>query len=232
MALIKLGGGIIDMRGSIAGNTYARNRSGNYARARTKPINPNSALQALCRSVIAFVVDRWSTTLTAEQRAAWDLYASSVAMKNKLGETIFLTGFNHYVRSNSILKRLALPLVDDGPVIFELPASDPTFAITATEDPNNITATYDDTMEWAAETGGLLCMFQGTPQNPQRNFFGGPWRLWTAVEGVDAAPPASPKIAPAVFAITEGQRIWAYGRILRADGRLSQPFYDDCFVAA
>lgn len=232
MALVKFGGGITQMSGSIAGNTFARNRYGNYVRARTKPTNPNSTSQQLVRSALNTLTVRWSQVLSAEQRAAWNLYGTSVSMLNKLGESTFLTGFNHYIRSNSNLVRLCLPPVDDGPVIFELPEADPAFAITATEDPNSITAAYDDTLAWAAEAGGWLFMFQGSPQNAQRNFFAGPWRLWAAVQGFDAAPPPSPKISPAVFTIAELQHLWVYARILRADGRLSSPFRDDVFVTA
>jgi len=232
MALIKFGGGVVQMTGSIAGSTFARNRYGNYARARTKPTNPNTAGQQVVRATLSELTTRWAQTLTAGQRTAWNLYGSSVTMKNRLGEAIFLTGFNHYIRSNSIPVRLGLTPVDDGPVIYELPEADPAFAITISEATQNITATYDDTLAWATETGGLLCMFQGSPQNAQRNFFAGPWLLWTAVQGVDAAPPASPKIAPAVFAVAEGQHVWCYARILMADGRLSEPFRNDILVAA
>jgi len=100
MALVKYGGGIIQMSGSIAGNTYARNRYGNYARARTKPVNPNSAQQQVIRGAMQELTTRWAQTLTALQRAAWNLYGTNVAMLNKLGETIKLSGFNHYLRSN------------------------------------------------------------------------------------------------------------------------------------
>jgi len=232
MALVKFGGGIIQMSGSLAGNTYARNRYGNYARARTKPVNPNTALQQVVRSTVSNLADRWSQILTADQRTAWNLYADSVEMKNRLGETIHLSGFNHYIRSNSILTRLALPEVDDGPTVFELPAADPTFAITMSEATQEITATYDAGMDWANEDLSFLCMFQGKPMNPQRNFFAGPWRLWAGVLGVNGAPPASPKISPAVFPISESQRVWCYARILRADGRLSTPFRASTFCAA
>jgi len=232
MALVKFGGGVVQMSGSIAGDTFARNRYGNYCRARTKPVNPNTAGQQAVRATLAALTVRWSQTLDAAQRTAWNLYGSSVAMKNRLGESVFLTGFNHYIRSNSIKERLGLTVVDDGPVIFELPAKDPAFAITATEAPNNITAAFDNTLAWSTEDGGLLCMFQGAPQNAQRNFFAGPWLLWTAVEGADPAGAVSPKIAPATIVIAELQRLWVYGRILRADGRLSEPFRDDTFVAA
>jgi len=232
MALVKFGGGVVQMSGSLAGNTFARNRYGNYVRARTKPVNPNTAHQQVVRATLAALTDRWSQILNDAQRTAWNLYASNVTMTNKLGETINLSGFNHYLRSNSILHRLNLTLVDDGPVIFEVPDADPTFAITITEAPQNITATFDNTLAWSVEDGGLLCMFQGVPQNPQRNFFAGPWRLWTAVQGIDPGGAVSPKIAPAVFAVAELQRDWVYARILRADGRLSAPFRDDVFVSA
>jgi len=232
MALVKYGGGIIQMSGSIAGNTHARNRYGNYIRAKTKPVNPRTQLQTDVREAIQQLTTRWSQTVTDVQRVAWNLYANSVNMKNKLGEVIKLSGFNHYIRSNAIFQRLDLPVVDDGPVIFELPEADSTFAVSASETTQNITATFDNTLAWAIEDGSLLCMFQGTPQNAQRNFFAGPWRFWTAVQGVDPDGPVTPRVAPAVFAITELQRMWVYARIIRADGRMSEVFRADTFCVA
>jgi len=232
MALLKFGGGITEMRGSIAGNVYSRNRYGAYARARTKPVNPNSARQQAIRAALAFLTERWSSTLTAAQRTAWNLYGSNVVMTNKLGESINLSGFNHYIRSNVIRKRAGLGVIDAGPVVFEIPEADPTYAITASEAAQEITHTYDDGMDWADENGGWLVMFQGSPQNAQRNFFGGPWRINGIVEGVNGAPPASPKVQAVAFAIAELQRQWTYARIIRADGRMSQPFRADCFIGA
>lgn len=232
MALVKYGGGIVQMSGSIAGNTYARNRYGNYVRARTKPTNPNTELQQAVRNAMAFLTDRWAQTLTAVQRAAWVLYAANVVMLNKLGESVHITGYNHYLRSNMIRKQVGIAVIDDGPVVFELPAHDPTFAITCSEATQQITWAYDDTMDWADETGAHIFFFQGQPQNAQRNFFGGPWRLKGGVNGVTGAPTASPYVGPVAFAIAEGQHQWGYARILRADGRLSEPFRADTFCAA
>lgn len=232
MALIKFGGGVVQMSGSIAGNTFARNRYGNYARARTKPINPNTATQQTVRSILTSLTQRWSQILTAAQRTAWNLYGSNVVMNNKLGESVNLTGFNHFIRSNSVRQRVGAPLVDDGPVIFELPAADPTFTITATEAAQTMSFAYDSTMDWADEDDAYILFEQGQPQNAQRNFFAGPWRHCAQVEGVNGAPPASPKVAAVVFAVAEGQHLWSYARISRADGRLSEPFRDDAFCAA
>lgn len=232
MALVKFGGGVVQMSGSIAGDTFARNRYGNYARARTKPTNPNTGLQQAVRAALAFLTDRWSQTLTADQRTAWNLYASNVSMKNRLGEVIQLTGFNHYIRSNMIRTQANRPEIDDGPVVFELPAKDPMYAITASEATQEITTTYDDGLAWASETGGFMFLFGGQPQNPQRNFFAGPWRYYGYIPGVDAAPPAGPHVIDGEFAIAEGQHLWCYGRISRADGRLSEPFRSDVLVGA
>lgn len=231
-ALVKYGGGIIQMSGSIAGTTHARNRYGNYVRARTKPVNPQTDRQENIRAAIAFLADRWAATLTAGQRTAWDLYASNVAMKNKLGETIHLSGFNHYIRSNTVAKNFALTLVDAGPVVFELPAQDPLYSVVISEATQQISTTYDDGMDWADETGANLLLSAGQPQNAQRNFFAGPWRLYGQVTGATGAPPAPPHGGASPFAVAEGQRVWCYARIRRADGRLSEIFRTDIVVAA
>lgn len=232
MALIKFGGGVVGMSGSIAGNTFSRNRYGAYARSRSVPVNPNTARQQTVRNSLAALTMVWSQTLTAAQRAAWNLYAANVVMTNRLGESINLSGFNHFLRSNSLLQQNAKTLVADGPTTFEIPESDPAFAISASEATQVISVTYDDTLDWCDEDEAYMFLFQGQPQNAQRNFFGGPWRQMTPVEGDSTTPPTSPESASAVFAITEGQRQWVYGRILRADGRLSAPFRGDCFVGA
>jgi len=232
MALVKFGGGVVQMSGSIAGDTFAKNRYGNYCRARTKPVNPNTAKQQTVRASMAFLTDRWSQTVTAVQRTAWNLYGTSVAMKNRLGESVYLTGFNHYIRSNMIRKQCALAIIDAGPVVFEIPEADPTYAITATEAGQTISTTFDNGLDWADEDGAFMVGYQGQPQNAQRNFFAGPWNAYQVVSGVNGAPPASPAVTAVSFAISELQRQWVYSRILRADGRISEAFRANCFCGA
>lgn len=234
MALVKYGGGIIQMSGSIAGNTHARNHYGNYVRARTKPINPKTDLQTAARGCLSFLADRWAQELTADQRTAWNLYGASVAMKNKLGEVTYMTGFNHYIRSNSIIKRVypSTLMVDDAPIIFELPAADPTLSVTASEATQKLTIDFDDTMDWANEDPGWMWFFQGQPQNAQRNYFNGPWRFIGSIVGIEGGGVIHPQVLDAVFAIAEGQRQFIYARITRKDGRLSEPFRAECFCAA
>lgn len=232
MALVKYGGGIVQMSGSIAGNTHARNRYGNYVRARTKPVNPNSARQQEIRNAITECTDRWGQTLTALQRAAWNLYADNVAMKNKLGEAIHLSGFNHYIRSQSWARARNQATNDVAPVIFELAEKDPTFNITISEGTQQVSVIFDIAMDWCIDDGAILWFFEGQPQNAQRNFFKGPWKYNNCIPGNSVAPPASPVVVATVNPVSEGQHIWYNARILRSDNRMSETMYADTFCAA
>lgn len=232
MSLVKYGGGIIQMSGSIAGNTFARNRYGNYVRARTKPVNPRTERQTAVRAAMAILTTRWAESVTGNQRIAWNLYASNVAMKNRLGEVINLTGFNHYIRSNSLLKRATRTIVDDGPITFELPDQDPLFAITAAEGDQKVNFTFDENLAWVTEDNAYLWLFMGQPQNTQRTFFAGPWRYVGHLSGADPVGPTSPAPYSVPYPMGEGQKIWCYGRIQRADGRLSQIFRAETFCTA
>lgn len=230
MALVKYGGGVVDMRGSIAGTVFSKNSTSQYARARTKPVNPQTDLQEVIRAAMAELVVRWSSNLDATKRAAWELYASNVSMKNRLGESIYLSGFNHYMRSNIPRRQGGLAAIDDGPTVFELPEQDPAFEIAASEGGPSITVTFDDSLAWALETGAYMFKYQGRPQNPQRNFFNGPWQYMDKIAGVDTTGATTPDVEVPVITITELQRQWVYARIGRKDGRLSEPFRADCFV--
>lgn len=232
MALVRYGGGVVQMSGSIAGNTFARNRFGNYVRARTVPTNPNTSGQQAVRSAMAQLTTKWSSILTPVQRTAWELYASSVNMLNRLGETVQLSGFNHYIRSNLEYLRVFGATIDDGPTVFELPGQDGTFAITASEATNFISVVHDITMPWTTEDGAAMFMYQGYPQNGQRNFFDGPWNYFANITGAAGGAAGSPSDHAATFVMTEDQRQWCYARIIRADGRLSEKFRADTIVAA
>jgi hypothetical protein len=176
--------------------------------------------------------DRWSNTLTAAQRTAWGLYGSNVAMKNKLGQTIHLPGYNHYHRSNSFLSQYGITIIDAAPVIFELPAKDPLLAITASEATQQYTVTFDDGLAWAGEDDAYMTVLCGAPQNAQRNTFDGPYKGIRYLSGNTAVPLVSPLPVGALHTITEGQHLWIEARILRADGRLSEPMSADCFCSA
>lgn len=229
MALIRFGGGVVQMSGSIAGDTYARNRYGNYSRARTKPTNPNTAAQVKCRSVLSYLTEYWYNDLSAAQRTAWGVYASNVAMKNKLGEVIHLSGFNHFIRGNAPRAYQNLSVIEDGPVVFELPAKDEQLVIDVDSSPQQISVTWDDGRDWCDETGAFMNLRQGLPCNGSRNFFGGPYHNVGVVLG-SSSPYTPPWLVLPHYAVATGQGCWCAFRISRADGRLSEIFYANAIV--
>lgn len=231
-ALVRYGGGIVQMSGSIAGNTFARNRYGNYVRARTVPVNPSSSRQVKVRAIVAVLTERWNETLTAVQRTAWGTYAAAVVMKNKLGESIKLSGFNHYIRSNCGYVDLGGGYFDDGPTTLSLAQQDPTFAIAASAATQNISVTFDTDLDWVSEPGAGMYLLDGRPQIATRNFFAGPYRGLEWIGGGQPPGPASPQDHTGIFTLVEAQKIWVQARIIRYDGRLSEPFSANCIVAA
>jgi len=229
MALVRYGGGVVQMSGSIGGDTFARNRFGNYVRPRTKPTNPNTAGQVQIRSCVSFLTESWSDDLSSGQRADWGVYASNVPMKNRLGETVKLSGFNHFIRSNTVRKMQHLTIIEEAPTEFTLANKDAFFAVDLDESPQKITVTLDYAMEWLSETGAFMHIRQGLPQNGSRNFFGGPYRNVGVILG-SGTPWDEPVPFTPVFTLGEGQRCWISGRIHRLDGRVSELMYANAIV--
>jgi len=220
MALIKFGGGVIQASGSIAGTTYARNRFGNYSRSRTKPVNPQSAGQNLIRSSLAYLSQYWGAILSSEQRGAWATFAASVPSLNRLGEQVYLTGFNQFLKSNIVRLQAEQTIIQEGPTVLTLPETDPTFAVTADANGQSVSVAYDANLPWVTDTGARMHVYMGQPQNATRNFFGGPYKYMGSIE--DGGTGTEQMTPP--YTLTEGQKVWFYARIQRSDGRLSGKF--------
>lgn len=232
--LVKYGDLVTDARGSMAGNTHARNRFGNYIRARTTPVNPRSSRQMAARVAIMMLAEQWrESPMTDVIRGAWETYAGSVDWNNKLGETVTLTGFNHFIRSNAALIRAGATIVTAGPTDLGLPAGDPAFAISnASAAGNDFDMAFDDGFDWCDEDDGYLILDIGQPQNATRNYFNGPWRFNFAHRGNLAAPPVSPQVGvpSAAWTLIEGQKLWARASIIREDARMSTKFQCAPFI--
>ena len=232
MALVKYGGGVIQMSGSLAGVTHARNRSGNYMRARTKPVNPNSLGQSNVRDALSALSEDWETELDAAQRLSWQTYANSISMKNRLGESTFLTGFNHFIRSNTELLNHKGVFIEPGPTDLSLPTKDTLFACTGSVATQLISVVFDASQVWNTVTGGHLWLYVGQPRKATRLFFAGPWKYGTVKDGHTGTPLTSPQTFTPPYVLVLGQVITCYARIQTADGRISEPFTSTFTVAA
>lgn len=206
--------------GKQGGIVWSHNRSGAYVRARSIPVNPNTDRQAAVRNAVRSIAIAWETVLTQVQRDAWDVYAANVNWVNPLGQTIKLTGINHFIRSNTPRVISAIARVDAAPVIFDIAAADLELAATASEATQDLTINGDAAGLWIGEANAWQFYYMGLPQNASRTFFGGPYRFLTAVPG--AGPPPFPIVIAAQFPFADGQRIWVRSRVARGDGRLSE----------
>jgi hypothetical protein len=182
--------------------------------------------------VVADVSAYWSDTLTIAQRAAWAVFAAAVSTKNKLGETIYLSGFNQFVKSNIALVNGGKAMVAAGPVVLELPGEDTAFASAIDAGTSLITLTFDEEKDWCDEDEAHLIVQMGLPKAAGVNFFGGPWRHAGVIDGDNAAPPTTPDTSLTVpFVVGNGQKVWTRAKIQRADGRLSDWFRGESIVA-
>jgi len=222
--LIKLGDIVGQASGSLRSSTYSHNRFGAYVRNRAIPTNPNSARQSTVRTLMQVLSAYWGGTLTSVQRAQWSAYGSNVPVINRLGEQIYLTGMNHFIRSNIPRIVAGLDQVDDGPAIFALPETDETVSFGYTEDDQKVAVTFDDTMDWADLDGAAMLVYTGIPVNPTVNYFGGPFRFADSIDGSVATPPSSPTEIDSPFTMQEAQRVYSKARISLPDGRLSNFF--------
>lgn len=121
MALLTLGSIVTDIRKSIGGVTYSRNKGGSYARARTVPVNPRTPLQTQVRANFASNAKLWSGTMTAAERAAWTAFAAANPLVNVLGASIIVSGLSMSMKLNQVLKTLGLAPIVTPPASLAVP---------------------------------------------------------------------------------------------------------------
>lgn len=207
--------------GSIAGLTASHNRYGLYFRQRVIPVNPATGLQVAVRGFFGLLSTAWQSTLTAAQRAAWDLYAQNVTVTGPLGDQQNITGANMYIRCNVPRLQAGLPRVDDGPTEFSL-GSFSAVSGTIVASTQVIGVTFTEADDWVDEDDAGLLVYTGLPQAPTINFFKGPFRYAGMIEGDSTTPPTSPaSINTLDYTYTAAQIAFCRYLVSRADGRLS-----------
>jgi len=213
-------GVIASASGSFGGMTVSRGRSGMYMRNRSIPVNPASGAQVSVRAIFGNLSARWST-LTAAQRTAWETYAGNVPVINKLGDQIFLTGQQMYVRCNATRQVTGLAVVDNGPTAMTgATLSATTASVSATG--NTISVTFETTDPWVDEDDAALAVYISTDKGVGVNYHRGPYRLAGKIDGDSSTPPTSPDATlTSPFTHTVGNNTFFRFVAVRADGRIS-----------
>ena len=210
-----------DVRGSIAGTTFARNRSGAYARTRTIPVNPNSSRQQSVRGLMSVVSQQWSL-LTSNHRNAWDNYAAQTPVINRLGDTIYLSGFNMFLRTNMLYQE-ANPndAIDEAPItpgvaekLNIIAAQISSSASTAPGVPNQVLIESATGRE--SGNTDLNFIYISNPVSAGTAFYKAPWNFCGFINGDD-----DPFAAISPFPITVGQHFFIRYKQMKANGKVS-----------
>lgn len=115
MALVRFGGGVSEMRGSIAGNVFSRNRSGAIVRNRTKPINQPTQAQSDQRTLFAQAASSYKN-LTPAQVNGWEEFSLGVQRLNSLGELYQPQPSQLFIESNLNMLISGVGMISDAPV--------------------------------------------------------------------------------------------------------------------
>lgn len=234
MALIRFAEGQ-QRSGALGGSVYSHNRTGAYIRARTVPVNPRSTAQVAVRAAMLAAQARWQA-LTAGEQGAWESYASAVAWKNKLGDSVKLTGQQHFLRVGSLARYIGLASAwDAAPTQMRLPAPDETLVLeNMAEGADAGSLGFASATEvWKSVADAFLLLFIGREVSPSRRFYGGPYRYAGKVEGATPTPPTTLSFTnPFGDFAGAGNNVYAYARTFIPGIGLSEPVYVEGVVEA
>jgi hypothetical protein len=126
MAKFTPGAIVSEVRNKIAATVFTRNKAGASIRNRITPINRRSVGQTTHRQILSALASSWRG-LTQAQISAWNSAASNFPQQDNLGQTIFLTGEQLYIRCNANLQLIGESQISDAPS----PASFATLTLTS-----------------------------------------------------------------------------------------------------
>jgi len=102
MAKIQFGMMMTDARGKLGGQVFSKNRAGAYIRSKVTPSNPQTLDQQANRALLGSTSRGWSS-LTDDQRTAWNAAVVNWPMKTIFGATAIPSGKSLYVMLNKNL---------------------------------------------------------------------------------------------------------------------------------
>jgi hypothetical protein len=132
MASIKFGNVVVDMKGKISGNVYAKNKGGAYSRVRVIPANPKSVDQEAVRANFTSLSQAWRG-LSQTNRDSWYQASINFPRKNRIGDVHNLSGNALYNALNRNLFDVGLSAIATAPT----PASVGTVSIASVASDNS-----------------------------------------------------------------------------------------------
>jgi hypothetical protein len=205
-----------ELRGSMAGLTAARNKGGNYLRARATPTNPDSFAQQQVRQAFAYAVAEWNGLTTAE-RQAWEAYAQQTPITDSLGTEIRHSGRSWYIAQAAFRERIGETAVAAAPITPGLIAlGEPTGLSLSVAD--GVNAAFPN---WTGVAGDSIVQI-GPPVANGVTYFKGPYTF--AATAADATFVDVPVVSMRYGALALGERRPVRFKYADDNGKMSNTF--------
>lgn len=160
--------------GQLGDLIHSRNRSGQYTRPYVLPIGSDTPAAQVTAAAFATVAAYWTTTLTEDDRQAWQLWADTHPRPDALGQLRHLTGRMAWIGVS--LQRLQA----GAPFIFRPSALGTLVRLTPPlielVDVTHVRVTVTTTDAWASFRGGFLTISMSPAVSAGINFYAGPFR--------------------------------------------------------
>jgi hypothetical protein len=194
--------------GSIGSTTFQRGRYGNLARARVKPVDPNTPRQQEVKTYMTQASAEFGA-ISAASMAQWNSYALNTPIIGPKGTQIVLTGRQMYMRSRMFQLRGTLgPLLTAPSTPGVLPIPSCTFTYDVATGVVALTAIS------AVPTNYAIRFLISRNLGPSRNYWKGPFET-THVEVSTITPPVTiATIAPVPVA---GEKVYVKFKAWDAD---------------
>lgn len=187
MALVILGNTIGQASGRLGATIFSKNRAGVYIRNGTKPVNTYSVYRATVKARLSAASKHWLTISLAD-REAWVTWAAQISWKNRLGQSISLTGQQACIQCNARILACGAAMIDV-PALTATPEN--ITGVTVTRDIG--TATF--TLAWTSGALGATdylwlrgCVLETTTRGYWTNLF-----RWFKTSSAAATTPQSLK---------------------------------------
>jgi hypothetical protein len=164
MALIKLGALAQDVRGSLNGTTFSRNKGGAYVRSKVSPVQPVSAFSANSRQAFKAASQAWASSLTDVERGAWIAFAAIHPFINIFGDSINLSGIAFFQAANKRLQQLGYPMYADAPTTWDVVPPGAIAPVISVDGVGNINMTINPATPPSA--GTTIAYLFATPKIP------------------------------------------------------------------
>lgn len=236
---------LTELSGKIGGAVASKSRGGvGYFRKLVTPSNPQTTLQSAIRAAMASATQRWLSTLSAPQRAAWDAKATG----SSTGQTLYnaTTSLAFYANNTGRLLQTdgttggtALVAIDAAPSAIGTSLTAPTnVVLSAANDDLSFDINQDDPWINDAPTGAQVSgmfVYVTRGQSPSRAAQQYPYELAGVITFANGdTPPGNVDISlnELAFNFTAGEVMYLKVMVRKFDGSVSSSITRRVTVAA